>query len=56
VACLIAPWLGLMLLRHASRFHPLPMRRWAYGLYPAHFLALLAVRQIATMTASYPMS
>jgi hypothetical protein len=45
VACLIAPWLGLMLLRHASRFHPLPMRRWAYGLYPAHFLVLLAVRQ-----------
>jgi hypothetical protein len=47
VACLIAPWLGLMLLRHASRFHPPAMRRWAYGLYPAHFLILLAVRQIA---------
>ncbi|SSB98254.1 TraX protein [Pseudomonas sp. 43mfcvi1.1] len=47
VACLIAPWLGLMLLRQAGRFHPPPMRRWAYGLYPAHFLLLLAVRQIA---------
>ena len=47
VACLFAPWLGLVLLRHAGRFHPPPMRRWAYGLYPAHFLLLLAVRQIA---------
>lgn len=47
LACLIAPWLGLMLLRHAGRFHPPPMRRWAYVLYPAHFLLLLAVRQIA---------
>ncbi|WP_460094839.1 TraX family protein [Pseudomonas sp. H2_E02] len=46
VACLIAPWLGLMLLRQAGRFHPLAMRRWAYGLYPAHFLLLLAVRHI----------
>ncbi|WP_447801531.1 TraX family protein [Pseudomonas kilonensis] len=46
VACLIAPWLGLMLLRQAGRFHPPAMRRWAYGLYPAHFLILLAVRQI----------
>ncbi|MGO4322379.1 TraX family protein [Pseudomonas sp. P9_35] len=46
VACLIAPWLGLMLLRQAGRFHPPAMRRWAYGLYPAHFLLLLAVRQI----------
>ncbi len=47
VACLIAPWLGLMLLRQTGRFHPPAMRRWAYGLYPAHFLLLLAVRQIA---------
>ncbi|QGA52502.1 MULTISPECIES: TraX family protein [Pseudomonas] len=46
VACLIAPWLGLMLLRQAGRFHPPAMRRWAYGLYPAHFLVLLVVRQI----------
>ncbi|AHL36359.1 conjugal transfer protein TraX [Pseudomonas brassicacearum] len=47
VACLIAPGLGLMLLRQAGRFQPPAMRRWAYGLYPAHFLLLLAVRQIA---------
>ncbi|SFB32846.1 PEP-CTERM protein-sorting domain-containing protein [Pseudomonas sp. NFIX10] len=47
VACLIAPWLGQVLLRHAGRFHPPAMRRWAYGLYPAHFLVLLAVRQVA---------
>ncbi|MBT2297126.1 TraX family protein [Pseudomonas fluorescens] len=47
LACLFAPWLGLMLLRHAGRFHPPPMRRWAYGLYPAHFLLLLAVRHLS---------
>jgi hypothetical protein len=46
--CLIAPWLGLFLLRHARRINPPPMRRWAYALYPLHFLLLLAVRQIAT--------
>lgn len=45
-ACLIAPLLGLLLLRHASRLKPPPMRRWAYALYPAHFLLLLALRQI----------
>ena len=43
--CLIAPLLGLVLLRHASHFKPPPMRRWAYALYPLHFLLLLAVRQ-----------
>ncbi|WP_434560462.1 TraX family protein [Pseudomonas sp. Z4-20] len=48
VACLIAPGLGLLLLRQAGRFQPPAMRRWAYALYPAHFLLLLAVRQIAT--------
>ena len=47
-ACLIAPWLGLFLLRHARRINPPPMRRWAYALYPLHFLLLLLVRQIAT--------
>lgn len=46
--CLIAPWLGLFLLRHARRINPPPMRRWAYALYPLHFLLLLLVRQIAT--------
>lgn len=45
VTCLFAPWLGLLLLRQAGRVHPPAMRRWAYALYPAHFLMLLAVRQ-----------
>jgi hypothetical protein len=43
--CLIAPWLGLFLLRHAKDVKAPPMRRWAYALYPAHFLLLLAIRQ-----------
>jgi len=34
------------LLRHAGRLKPPPpMRRWAYALYPAHFLLLLALRE-----------
>ncbi|QAY91176.1 TraX family protein [Pseudomonas sp. ACM7] len=46
--CLIAPLAGLLLLRHAGRLKPpLPMRRWAYALYPLHFLLLLLVRGIA---------
>ncbi|MGY2261229.1 TraX family protein [Pseudomonas sp. SDO55104_S430] len=44
--CLIAPWLGMFLLRHAQDVKPLPMRRWAYALYPVHFLVLYAVRQV----------
>ena len=44
--CLIAPLLGLLLLRHAQGIRPPPMRRWAYALYPAHFLVLLALRQL----------
>ncbi|MCJ8206708.1 TraX family protein [Pseudomonas sp. RGM2987] len=47
LACLLAPGLGLWLLRQAGRIHPPAMRRWAYALYPAHFLILLAVRQAA---------
>jgi len=47
-ACLIAPLLGLLLLRHAKGIQPPPMRRWAYALYPAHFLLLLAIRQVIT--------
>lgn len=46
VICLIAPWLGLFLLRHAKGVKPPPMRRWAYALYPLHFLILLALRQL----------
>ncbi|KAA0978401.1 TraX family protein [Pseudomonas sp. ANT_H12B] len=46
-ACLIAPLLGLLLLRYAQSFKPPPpMRRWAYALYPMHFLLLLAIRQV----------
>ncbi|MBK5531599.1 conjugal transfer protein TraX [Pseudomonas sp. TH08] len=43
--CLIAPLLGMFLLRHARHLQAPPMRRWAYALYPAHFLLLLAIRQ-----------
>lgn len=39
--CLIAPLTGLVLLRHAQNTSPPPMRRWAYALYPVHFLLLL---------------
>ncbi|AZF07750.1 TraX family protein [Pseudomonas sp. R5-89-07] len=46
VACLIAPLAGLVLLRHATSASPPAMRRWAYGLYPLHFLLLLLIRQI----------
>ncbi|WP_426236265.1 TraX family protein [Pseudomonas sp. TWP3-2] len=42
--CLFAPLLGMFLLRHATSVRPPAMRRWAYALYPAHFLILLAVR------------
>ncbi|KAB0566660.1 conjugal transfer protein TraX [Pseudomonas palleroniana] len=45
VACLIAPLAGLVLLRHAKNASPPAMRRWAYSLYPVHFLLLLLVRQ-----------
>ena len=44
--CLFAPMLGMFLLRHGRHVRPPPMRRWAYALYPAHFLLLLAIRQI----------
>ena len=44
--CLFAPMLGMFLLRHAQGVKPPPMRRWAYALYPGHFLLLLALRQM----------
>ena len=45
-ACLIAPLAGLVLLRHAKNVAPPPMRRWAYTLYPLHFMLLLLVRKL----------
>ena len=45
-ACLIAPLVGLVLLRHAKNVSPPAMRRWAYALYPLHCLLLLLIRQI----------
>jgi len=44
--CLIAPLLGMVLLRHAKSAGPPAMRRWAYALYPTHFLLLLLLRHI----------
>jgi hypothetical protein len=46
IACLIAPLAGLVLLRHGKNVSPPAMRRWAYALYPLHFLLLLLVRKI----------
>ncbi|VVO05343.1 TraX family protein [Pseudomonas fluorescens] len=45
-ACLVAPLIGLLLLRHMGQCSPPPMRRWAYALYPVHFLALSALREV----------
>jgi hypothetical protein len=44
--CLIAPLAGVVLLRHAGQVSPPAMRRWAYALYPAHFVLLLLLRKI----------
>jgi hypothetical protein len=46
IACLIGPWVGLVLLRWQPSFAVWPMRRWAYLIYPVHFLLLLGLRQI----------
>jgi hypothetical protein len=46
VACLLAPLLGLAILRWRLAFGVWPMRRWAYLIYPMHFLLLFGVRQI----------
>ncbi|RMP63158.1 hypothetical protein ALQ18_01639 [Pseudomonas marginalis pv. marginalis] len=45
-ACLLAPLLGLVLLRQAKNVTPPAMRRWAYALYPMHFVLLLLLRKI----------
>ncbi|RRV04830.1 conjugal transfer protein TraX [Pseudomonas sp. v388] len=46
IACLLAPLLGMVLLRRRLTFNVWPMRRWAYAIYPAHFLVLLGLRTV----------
>lgn len=46
IACLLGPWLGLALLRWRPGFSVWPMRRWAYLIYPLHFLVLLGLRNV----------
>ncbi|MCD5995345.1 conjugal transfer protein TraX [Pseudomonas sp. CDFA 602] len=46
IVCLIAPWLGMALLRSKPDFAVVPMRRWAYAIYPVHFLMLLVLREL----------
>jgi hypothetical protein len=48
LACLLGPWLGLLFLKWRSAPAVWPMRRWAYAIYPLHFLALLGLRHILT--------
>jgi hypothetical protein len=45
VACLMAPLLGLAILRWRLSFGVWTMRRWAYAIYPVHFLVLECVRR-----------
>jgi hypothetical protein len=46
VACLFGPWLGLVILRTRPSISIWPMRRWAYAIYPLHFLLLLGLRHL----------
>lgn len=46
VVCLLGPWLGLAILRWRPAFGVWPMRRWAYLIYPGHFLALYGLRML----------
>jgi len=47
--CLVAPALGLRVLRSVPGFAVAPMTRWGYLLYPGHFLALAAIRAFVRM-------
>ncbi|RMR28737.1 hypothetical protein ALP36_04984 [Pseudomonas syringae pv. coriandricola] len=38
--------LAIALLRTKPEFSVIPMRRWAYAIYPLHFLVLLGVRVV----------
>lgn len=44
--CLLAPAIGLVLLRHRPPFAVPPVRRWAYLFYPGHLLVLVALRAL----------
>ncbi|MDB6141139.1 MAG: rane protein [Pseudomonas sp.] len=46
IACLIAPLIGLTLLRSRPSLSVWPMRRWAYAIYPIHFLVLVGLRSV----------
>lgn len=46
LVCVLAPLAGITLLRRKVRWRVWPMRRWAYAIYPLHFLLLLGLRQI----------
>lgn len=46
IACLLGPWLGMVVLRWRLPFGVWPMRRWAYLIYPLHFLALYGLRNL----------
>lgn len=46
IACLLGPWLGLVLLRQPLGFIVWPMRRWAYLIYPLHFVLLYGLRML----------
>jgi hypothetical protein len=46
LTCLLGPWLGLGLLRWRTQRRIWPMRRWAYVIYPGHFLLLLGLRHL----------
>jgi hypothetical protein len=46
LVCLFAPLVGMALLRAKPSFAVVPMRRWAYAIYPLHFLALLGLREL----------
>jgi hypothetical protein len=46
IACVLAPMAGMLLLRVQPVGRVWPMRRWAYGIYPAHFLLLYGVTRL----------
>lgn len=48
IFCLLGPWVGLALLSLRPAFTVWPMRRWAYLIYPLHFLLLFGLRHALT--------